>query len=390
MKKVGMDRVRLAAHGGSWYDANSVSLHNQLHLWLRDAHKDLSTQFFPSSVGQGGVSTADGAGASVLNAIAGRAKAIIVPHAGYRYSGKTAAAAYYVMGEAVAANEEMTRIVVLGPSHHLHLSSCALPSVKRYQTPFGDIPIDTAFIQTLRSHPDATGAPFETLSVSDDEDEHSIEMQLPFIKHVMDTKAPGRAWSLVPILGARSLCSPTILAPPWSTDYVLIRPVGHIGMASETSEAMGKLLAPLLQDPTNFIIISSDFCHWGKRFSYTYQDKHAGSICESIVQLDKNGMKAVVSAKPTQFAQYIKDTKNTICGRHPIGILLDALALVPEHTLRVDFVKYAQSSRCENASKDSSVSYAAGVVYRGSPDLTVSCHHIDQLSLTVVSEDKVS
>jgi AmmeMemoRadiSam system protein B len=61
-----------------------------------------------------------------------------------------------------------------------------------------------------------------------------------------------------------------------------------------------------------------------------------------------------------QFSQYLTRTKNTICGRHPIGVLLAAMESVDE-PLELRWVRYAQSSACMSV-RDSSVSYASGYV----------------------------
>lgn len=64
-----------------------------------------------------------------------------------------------------------------------------------------------------------------------------------------------------------------------------------------------------------------------------------------------------------QFAAYLKRTANTICGRHPIGVLLGALTALEMqgHTSTIKWVRYEQSSQCFNT-KDSSVSYASAYV----------------------------
>lgn len=61
--------------------------------------------------------------------------------------------------------------------------------------------------------------------------------------------------------------------------------VGSI--SSDVENTYGELLAPYLADSQNLFVISSDFCHWGKRFSYTYYDASNGPIHKSIEQLDK-------------------------------------------------------------------------------------------------------
>ena len=63
---------------------------------------------------------------------------------------------------------------------------------------------------------------------------------------------------------------------------------------------------------------------------------------------------------PDAFRDYLRRTKNTICGRHPITVLLEAL-LAAGAAARIDFVRYAQSSACATM-EDSSVSYASAIV----------------------------
>lgn len=97
------------------------------------------------------------------------------------------------------------------------------------------------------------------MEMQTDEDEHSIEMHLPYIAKVMENFKD--QFTIVPIL---------------------------VGSLSPESEAMyGQLLAPYLDDPQNLFVISSDFCHWGQRFKYTHYDKSCGQIYKSIEQLDK-------------------------------------------------------------------------------------------------------
>jgi AmmeMemoRadiSam system protein B len=92
-----------------------------------------------------------------------------------------------------------------------------------------------------------------------------------------------------------------------------------VGSISTAKEAYyGKLLSPYLADPSNLFIISSDFCHWGSRFSFT--SRHHSStastpIYESIEQLDREGMELIEKLDVEGFASYLKKTRNTICGR---------------------------------------------------------------------------
>lgn len=88
-------------------------------------------------------------------------------------------------------------------------------------------------------------------------------------------------------------------------------------------------------------------------------------IYESIARLDKLSMDAIETGSHERFIQNLKDTGNTVCGRHPIGVLMAAIEVLhDEGKLRKDlgivrFVRYERSGDVKN-SKDSSVSYASG------------------------------
>ncbi len=118
------------------------------------------------------------------------AAAYVVPHAGYRYSGPTAARVYArLRGYA----DEIRRIVLIGPAHHVPLAGCAAPSRAIWLTPLGGVPLDTATIRAL-----ADGG----LAAIDDrphEPEHSLEVQLPFLQRVLPAGVP-----IVPLLVGRS------------------------------------------------------------------------------------------------------------------------------------------------------------------------------------------
>lgn len=83
-------------------------------------------------------------------------------------------------------------------------------------------------------------------------------------------------------------------------------------------------------------------------------------IWESIEALDRQGMKCVESGEHEVFSSYLKRTRNTICGRHPIGVMMAAFEnqeLLPGKG-KFRFIRYEQSSKVRQAS-DSSVGYAS-------------------------------
>jgi len=150
-----MAAVRPPAVAGSFYPARAHALRAVVREYLNEARR---------SVGS-------------LDAVP---KAIVVPHAGYTYSGPVAASAFVLLE---SSSEVVDRVVLIGPSHHVPFEGLALPSSTAFETPLGRVPIDeTARRQLLE-------LPF--VSAIDDAHrwEHSLEVQLPFLQEVLGTFA---------------------------------------------------------------------------------------------------------------------------------------------------------------------------------------------------------
>ena len=316
---------RAPSHAGSWYLADGARLGEQLDGWLAAASAADRVEAAEGEVGPPRI-----------------LRALIAPHAGYSYSGPAAAYAYKhlaALGTTGPGNRP-TRVFLLGPSHHFYTRQCCLSGATHYGTPMGDIPVDVdGVVAELRE----SGEFGPDMDPEQDEDEHSLEMHLPYILRCL--QGPGN-FTLVPIL------------------------VGNLDARAE--ERYGRLLAPYFADPANLFVASSDFCHWGTRFRFTPWDHSLGPIWKSVEALDRRGMDAVASRDPARFRAYLEETENTVCGRHPIGVLMHALkhAFAGEQgsqrpyggdPYRVDWVRYEQSSRCETIA-DSSVSYASAIV----------------------------
>lgn len=262
-----------------------------------------------------------------------------------------------------------------------------------YLTPLSDepLPLDTDLITKLLStkavKPNGSTIGFTTMSRSVDEAEHSLELHLPYIHRLLQLQYPDKSASqyppLVPIM---------------------------VGSTSESTEqAFGALLTPYLEDPSNAFIISSDFCHWGLRFRYTYyvpqaptpgpnlplyynllpqptvneekveeqiESVSAGhhlhhrdrtssgepAIHESISAFDIATMAAITTGKAEKFLDVINQTGNTVCGRHPIGVIMSALEQLWPNSKstkgKFHFVRYERSEDVVSVS-DSSVSYVS-------------------------------
>lgn len=360
--------VREASHAGSWYSGNGRQLSQQLDEWLGQVpDQPLSDGKLPLP----------------------NARVVISPHAGYSYSGPCAAWAYKSLDLSKAK-----RIFILHPSHHYHLRTAALPVVQAYETPLSGepLPLDLETLSTLSSataSSDNQNVRFSTMSKSVDEAEHSGEMQLPYIHRLLQKLYPDQPVSsyppLVPIM------------------------VGATSAATE--KALGKILAPYIADESNAFVISSDFCHWGSRFAYTYYATDAPSpavsplqlpngvgnepaaldthktydwqqssnlrsktpdkpkIHESIAHVDRACMCAIASGNHNEFLDVIEETGNTVCGRHPIGVFMAGVEEVERQEgsggtpgsdakRRFRFMRYERSSNVFQP-RDSSVSYVS-------------------------------
>ena len=136
-------------------------------------------------------------------------KALIVPHAGYIYSGPVAGKAY---ASVKPRGRSLRRVVLLGPSHRTWFRGLAIPSVEAFETPLGPVPLDRDALAELRKLPGVV--------VSDEPHalEHSLEVQLPFIQLL----AP--AAKIVPIVAGQATPAEVdaVLDVLWGGDETLI------------------------------------------------------------------------------------------------------------------------------------------------------------------------
>lgn len=175
--------VRQPAVAGAFYPDNPATLKKDVAAMLDDAEpKELA--------------------ASTI-------KALIVPHAGYVYSGPIAATAYKLL---LPRRDQIKRVVLLGPSHRVPFYGMAIPSDERFRTPLGDIDLD---LEALGRIADLPG-----VERRDDAHawEHSLEVQLPFLQSVLGE------FKLVPIVvgGADPGSVAQVLENLWGGEETLI------------------------------------------------------------------------------------------------------------------------------------------------------------------------
>lgn len=289
-------RVRPAAVAGTWYPDDAQVLGKLVEELLDKA----SPQAQPKGV----------------------IRALLVPHAGYRYSGATAATGYQLL-----KGQNPSRVIVIGPSHHGDFHGLSILEITHYETPLGRLPLDLEAIAQLRKN---------LLVVADaqaDEREHSIEIQLPLLQRVLPA-----GWKLVPIL------------------------VGQLSAKDYAKAA--ELLRPLADDKT-LIILSGDFTHYGPNYDYLPFPPD-DTINLSLKQLDMGAYDKIVAHDAAGLLAYREMTGITACAFGPVMILLNMLPDKATPTL----VKYDTSGKL-TGNYTNSVSYLAVAITSEQPFATV-------------------
>ncbi|NOR18925.1 MAG: AmmeMemoRadiSam system protein B [Xanthomonadales bacterium] len=188
-------------------------------------------------------------------------KAMIVPHAGYIYSGPVAASGYARLKPVV---DQVTRVVLLGPAHRVAFKGLAIPATTTFKTPLGNIPLDTTSLREISRLPQ--------VHIDDEAHrlEHSLEVHLPFLQKTL-------------------------------TGFTLIPVVVGDASAIEVCEVIEQLWG----GPETLLIISSDLSH--------YHDYHTARKLDAATS-------QAIEALAFEDIGY-----EQACGRNPVsGLLLYA------------------------------------------------------------------
>jgi hypothetical protein len=163
-------------------------------------------------------------------------KALVVPHAGYVYSGPIAAAAYATLAPFA---DRIRRVVLVGPSHRVYFHGIARPAARAFDTPLGQVPVDEEAAQRVPGV--AAIAPAHAR-------EHSLEVQLPFLIRVL------KSFSIVPLV------------------------VGEV-----SADEVAAVLDALWGGPETVVVVSSDLSHY---LPYDSARRVDSVTARSIVELD--------------------------------------------------------------------------------------------------------
>jgi hypothetical protein len=169
-------------------------------------------------------------------------KALIVPHAGYVYSGPVAATAYRLL----QGRDEIRRVVLLGPVHQVPVRGLALPDTDGFRTPLGVVPVDQEAVDILLRLPQVV------VSGRCHAREHSLEVHLPFLQEVIGS------FSLVPL-----------------------------AVGDATTDEVAEVLAHVWGGPETLIVISSDLSHY---LPYDQARTTDRETAEAVLRLDDDAI----------------------------------------------------------------------------------------------------
>ncbi|NLF22488.1 MAG: AmmeMemoRadiSam system protein B [Lentisphaerae bacterium] len=204
---------------------------------------------------------------------------LVLPHAGYAYSAATAA-----YGIARILRAPFRRVVLLAPSHRVRLRNRLLaPEAAAVSTPLGVIPVDHPFIAAVAQgcaldHDDAVHAA-----------EHSAQIQYPLLQTALDD------FRIAPLI------------------------VGE--MDAEARQRAARALRSLMDNET-LLVISTDFTHYGVDFGFA---PFSDDVFRRVEELDRGAYTCLQDQSSMAFNAYLDRTGATICGRHPLSLMLEIL-----------------------------------------------------------------
>jgi AmmeMemoRadiSam system protein B/AmmeMemoRadiSam system protein A len=238
--------------------------------------------------------------------------ALILPHAGYQYSGPTAVCGVKSLGRTYK------RVVVIGPTHRLPMEDMfSVPRATHYETPLGRVPLDVEFADKLLKYPLFQDVPAAY------REEHSVQIEVPLLQYKLH-------------------------------DFKLVLIVA--GQCSyDTVAKAGRILAGLI-DTDTLVVASSDFTHYGPQYQYV---PFKTNIAEGLKKLDMGGFDLIQKLDAKGFLDYTGGAGPTICGRVPIAVLLETLG----KDAKAELVRYTTSGEIMG-DYSNSVSYVAAA-FRG-------------------------
>ena len=247
-------------------------------------------------------------------------RALVVPHAGHRYSGLCAATAYQSLlttrnlYSEDLKNKNITKVIVLAPSHTLYFKGVALPSYTAYNTPLGELEVNEPALEILKKHDN-----FEVIQKAHDS-EHAIEVQLPFLQKSIQN------FSIIPLV------------------------VGNLESHKQV-KAISLALKKIMDERT-LVVVSSDFTHHGTNYHYTPFEQN---IMGQVRYVDSLAIQALTTKSQESFEKMLTHTGATICGQNPLRLLLYLLEEEYSKNIEPRLTCYYNSAQILNARRSTAM-----------------------------------
>jgi MEMO1 family protein len=275
-----METIRNAAVAGQFYPENEKSLKQQIEECFLDKR------------GIGAIPS--------IKKVGNNLKGLVVPHAGFVYSGAIASHSYARLAEQGFADT----FIILGPNHTGMGSGVSVMTEGVWKTPLGTVPLDSSLAQIISTgiiDRDATAHTFE----------HSIEVQLPFLQYI----ARGRKFEFVPVCMMMQ-------------DYETVQEVGNI--LAEASQKSKKNIV---------LIASSDFSHAG--FNYQSTPPKGMRVDTYAEKQDSLAIQRILTLDPKGLIQTVEEHNITMCGYGPVAAMLFAAKRLG--ATKAELLKYGTS-----------------------------------------------
>jgi AmmeMemoRadiSam system protein B/AmmeMemoRadiSam system protein A len=262
--------------------------------------------------------------------IPGKIIGIVVPHAGYPYSGATATYAYKA-----AADNDVKTVIMIGPTHQAYFEGIAVYGEGAWKTPLGDVPIDESLAQSIiKQNPIIHNLP------EAHNQEHSLEVQVPFLQKTF------KNFKIVPIM----LFDPTY----------------------EECQMLAQAIANNAMDKKVLLLASSDLYH--------------GNSYDSCNMTDKITLSYIEKFDPKGLYQALKQDKAQACGGYPIVTVMLASKLLGADKAKV--LHHTNSNDVIGERGGYCVGYGASVFYQQNDKTETGTKSDDKDTINLTSQEK--
>jgi AmmeMemoRadiSam system protein B/AmmeMemoRadiSam system protein A len=248
-------------------------------------------------------------------------KAIIVPHAGYIFSAKTAAVAYKTL------NSSYKNVFIIGSSHHIDIDATSIYNLGNYKTPMGEVNVNNTIVDELmKNHELFKHDPNAHAK------EHTLEVQLPFLQTLYKDKL-----NIIPIIVATN--------------------------NFDTIKKIAKSLKPYFEDKDNLFVISTDLSHYP-----SYEDANKVDI-KTLQAIETNNSQTFIDTMIAHENLSLKNFHTSACGWSSVLTLME---LTNSKKYRYEVLAYMNSGDIKDANRDKVVGYGAIRIFQTDDEFHLS------------------